>query len=290
MLADVPKPSSDTLDSVWRALADPTRRALLDQIRERPRTTGALADEFPQSRYAIMKHLAVLVDAGLVVVHRQGRERWNHLNAAPLQQMYERWVRPYEARWASPLLRFRDAVERVSAGDDHTFTSSPNMTTAPAASGNSSPASLLKVELAIPIDASTDDVWRTLTSDVHLWWPSDFHASPDAIRMRFDASLGGRLYEETPGGGGTIWYTVLALAPGKSIDLVGHLTPAFGGPSQSMLHLAVKDRGKFCVLMLTDALIGNVGAGTAAANEAGWRAIFETGFKKFAETGLRRDS
>ena len=58
-----------------------------------------------------MKHLDVLVGAGLGGSRRKGRVRWNHLNAVPLQQMYEHWVRPYEAVWATSLIRFKDATE-----------------------------------------------------------------------------------------------------------------------------------------------------------------------------------
>jgi DNA-binding transcriptional ArsR family regulator len=76
---------------VWQALADPTRRAIMDLLRQAPRTTGALAEQFPTTRFAIMKHLTVLETAGLVVIRRRGRERWNHLNAVPLELVYERW-------------------------------------------------------------------------------------------------------------------------------------------------------------------------------------------------------
>ena len=93
----------DSLAPVFKALSDPTRRAILDLLRERPRTTGELADGFPSSRFAVMKHLRILAAAHMVVVRRRGRERWNHLNAAPLQQLYERWLRSYEAHWSARL-------------------------------------------------------------------------------------------------------------------------------------------------------------------------------------------
>jgi len=99
-------------EDVWRALADPTRRALLDLLRDAPATTGALAEAFPDvTRFAVMKHLAVLTDAGLVVVRRRGRERWNHLNAVPLRQAYERWMAPFAEQGAVTALRLKDFVE-----------------------------------------------------------------------------------------------------------------------------------------------------------------------------------
>lgn len=105
----------DTLDQVFRALSDPTRRRVLDLLRERPRTTGELVQGFPElSRFAVMKHLGVLVAAGLVVVRKEGRRRWNHLNAVPLRMMYERWVSRYESAWAGSLL----GLKRASEGRD----------------------------------------------------------------------------------------------------------------------------------------------------------------------------
>jgi DNA-binding transcriptional ArsR family regulator len=104
----------DDLGPVWKALADPTRRRLLDLLKERPRTTGHLCDQFPVSRFAVMKHLAILEQAGLVIVGRQGRERWNYLNAVPIQQIYERWISGYQALWASSLLRLKARIEDTS--------------------------------------------------------------------------------------------------------------------------------------------------------------------------------
>lgn len=273
---------NDPLEAVWRALSDPTRRAILDALREAPLTTGALVDSFPQSRVGVMKHLDVLVAAGLVVVRRQGRERWNHLNPMPLQLMYERWVRPYEAFWAEPLLRFKDSLERpILPPEDVTMT---GKTIAPPAPQHV--AGITKVELSIPIDAPIERVWRGLVEQVDLWWPREFFASTDPLRMRFDATLGGRLYEEGANGGGVVWYTVIALSPGHSVDLAGHLTAAFGGPAQTILRLALSEQGNQTVLDLTDSVFGNVGERAAATNEEGWRALFEKGFKSFVEAHL----
>ncbi len=100
-------------DRVFKALADPTRRRILDLLLRRPRATGQIAARFPGvTRFAVMKHLKVLEAAGLVVTARRGRRRMNHLNAAPLQRVYRRWIRPYEARWADALLDLKETAER----------------------------------------------------------------------------------------------------------------------------------------------------------------------------------
>jgi DNA-binding transcriptional ArsR family regulator len=81
---------------VFRALADPTRRRLLDDLRRGPRTTGELVATNPQmTRYGVMAHLDVLEQAGLIVVTRQGRHRMNHLNPVPIAEIHQRWMHPY---------------------------------------------------------------------------------------------------------------------------------------------------------------------------------------------------
>ncbi len=92
-------------DHFWNALSDPTRRSILDLLGSEPRTTGDLAAAFPHlSRFAVMKHLGVLERAGLVLVRRSGRVRWNHLNAVPLREMYERWVSRLDDQWAESMV------------------------------------------------------------------------------------------------------------------------------------------------------------------------------------------
>src|SRR5215470_1745511 len=71
----------DDTAPLWRALADPTRRRILDLLRERPLITGEIAAQFPISRIAVMRHLEVLSEAGLVTSRKRGRERWHYLNA-----------------------------------------------------------------------------------------------------------------------------------------------------------------------------------------------------------------
>ena len=89
---------------IWQALSDPTRRRILDLLRERPRITGEIAGQFEISRIAVMRHLEVLSAAGLVTSRKRGRERWHYVNAIPLQRMYERWVDVRSQTWASSLL------------------------------------------------------------------------------------------------------------------------------------------------------------------------------------------
>ena len=86
----------DAEDAVFKALAHPRRRALLDCLKEQPRTTGMLCEAFDDmDRCTVMQHLKVLEDADLIIPRREGRERWNHLNALPIQAIHDRWISQY---------------------------------------------------------------------------------------------------------------------------------------------------------------------------------------------------
>ncbi len=99
-------------DLVFKALADATRRRLLDLLRDGPRTTGELCEPFAVTRFAIMKHLLALVTAGLVLVQRRGRERINTLNPVPIRRIQRRWLRQFEADAADRLLDLARHLER----------------------------------------------------------------------------------------------------------------------------------------------------------------------------------
>jgi DNA-binding transcriptional ArsR family regulator len=96
--------NDETYDRVFKALANSTRRKILDLLREHPRTTGELCANFPDlDRCTTMQHLGVLERAGLVVAQRKGRERWNHLDVLPIRLIHDRWIGDY-ARSAVELL------------------------------------------------------------------------------------------------------------------------------------------------------------------------------------------
>src|SRR5687767_8489806 len=104
--------TTDDLDPVWRALANPLRRRILDLLRDGRLPTAQVAAHFREvSRFAVMQHLGVLVDAGLVVTKREGRTRWNYLNPVPIQRIHERWVSRYDAAPASDLLALKRRAE-----------------------------------------------------------------------------------------------------------------------------------------------------------------------------------
>jgi DNA-binding transcriptional ArsR family regulator len=100
------------MDEVFKALADPTRRGLLDQLFERDgQTLGELEGRLPMSRFGVMKHLKVLEEAGLVTTQRRGREKLHFLNPVPIRLVHDRWVSKYAEPWASALSQLKQEIE-----------------------------------------------------------------------------------------------------------------------------------------------------------------------------------
>jgi DNA-binding transcriptional ArsR family regulator len=105
--------TDDDLDAVFKALANPVRRQVCDELKLRPLTTKQLCAVFPElDRTTVMLHLRVLEEARLVVPVRKGRERFNYLDAMPIQAIHERWIGPHAAQAASRLSRLKRELEK----------------------------------------------------------------------------------------------------------------------------------------------------------------------------------
>jgi uncharacterized protein YndB with AHSA1/START domain len=100
------------MDAVFRALADPTRRSLLDELfTQDGQTLSALEQRLPMTRFGVMKHLKVLEEAGLVTTRRRGREKLHFLNPVPIRLVHDRWVSKYAEPWAATLVGLKSALE-----------------------------------------------------------------------------------------------------------------------------------------------------------------------------------
>jgi uncharacterized protein YndB with AHSA1/START domain len=103
---------SNAVDDVFRALADPTRRSLLDELfKEDGQTLSALEQRLPMTRFGVMKHLRILEEAGLVVTKRRGREKLHFLNPVPIRLVHDRWVSKYAEPWAATLSHLKHTLE-----------------------------------------------------------------------------------------------------------------------------------------------------------------------------------
>jgi DNA-binding transcriptional ArsR family regulator len=108
---------TENMDAVFKALADPTRRSLLDELFKRDgQTLSALERGLPMTRFGVMKHLRVLEEAGLVTTRKQGREKLHFLNPVPIRLVHDRWVSKYAEPWAAALSGLKQDLEGGSDG------------------------------------------------------------------------------------------------------------------------------------------------------------------------------
>lgn len=268
------------LTPVWRALSDPTRRKLLDLLKVRPRTTGELCGRFRVTRFAVMKHLRVLARARLVLVERRGRERWNHLNAVPIQRIYERFVSPYEAHWASSLLGLKRSIE----GKEEAM----NATKMKAAA----PVGAVHIEQEVEIAAPPARVWEALTKEIAAWWGAPYLYSTAASAepakdIRLDARLGGELFEDWGGGDGAVWGRVVEMRRGVLLELVG--TFCVTGATHGVVDFELEAKGKATILKFSHRAIGDFDdpEKLAAGFSEGWKDLLGTRLKAWVETGKK---
>src|SRR5687767_11190254 len=143
-------------ERVWKALASPTRRKILDLLRSGPKTTGDLVQEFPEhSRYAVMQHLEVLEKGNLLLIRREGRHRYNYLNAIPIQEVYERWVDRFSGMAASRSLALKRHVEREEAPMAQSIRT-------------------VRIESEMRLKAPADAVFRAATTEQQAWYPHNY--------------------------------------------------------------------------------------------------------------------
>lgn len=248
---------SPASDLVWKALADPTRRAILDLLRDQPRTTGDLAGSFPAlTRFGVMKHLGVLEQAELVVARRRGRERWNYLNGVPLRSAYERWMRPYADQWADSLLRLKDTVEKPEKGTAMSTTTAL-------------PLTALDIAQETRITAPREKVFDALCK-MGDWWPHRFR---ERSEVHFEATVGGRFWEEWPDGGGAVYATVASLRRPELVECTGPM--GMTGPVLGVFTLTLEEDGEATLLKLTHRAYGDIDEETRIGYTEGWGEIIK---------------
>src|SRR5262252_1230502 len=248
---------------LWRALADPTRRQILDLLRQRPLITGEIAAWFPISRIAVMRHLDVLSQAGLVTSRKRGRQRWHYLNTVPLQELHRRWAEPAAAGFASALLRLQDTIE---AEGRHMESIQPT----------------IDMALDIEVAGTPAAVFAALTKDIGGWWGHPF-VTGRATSLALDPRLGGLFTERWENGG-----LVIAAETGWGQDEHLQLTGSFHmaiGVGVAAFQLA--ESGAGTLLRFSFRAIGVADAKEAGAMSRGWAELVGTRLKRLVETGTR---
>jgi DNA-binding transcriptional ArsR family regulator len=193
---------------VWRALANPIRRRLLDLLRDGPRTTGDLADELADlSRFAVMQHLGVLTGAGLVRVRRRGRYRYNHLDPVPLRRWYERWVVPLADDAGAEILALERAVERTGGAQ------MPDKTDA---------FRTVRIASELRFDATPERVFEVLAHRSMEWFPYTY-GGERVETVVVEPFVGGRHFEDWGNGGGHLYGHVTVYDPPHHLAYRGRI-------------------------------------------------------------------
>lgn len=148
---------------------------------------------------------------------------------------------------------------------------------------NLTDARIIKYRFEVPIKRSATDIWTLMIDEIDAWWMNDFRALGEGSKVTLNAAIGGQLIESAADGSSLEWYRVQMVSPGKSLYLVGYMAPDWGGPTTSMLKLAVEDRDNGGALIVSDALSGNVTEASARSAEDGWKTLFGDGLKGFVE-------
>jgi DNA-binding transcriptional ArsR family regulator/uncharacterized protein YndB with AHSA1/START domain len=248
---------------LWRALADPTRRRILDLLRAQPLITGEIAARFPVSRIAVMRHLEVLSEAGLVTNRKRGRERWHYLNTVPLQRLHRRWADPAAAGFASALLRLQDTIE---AEGRHMEPTRPTV----------------DIALDIEIAGTPAAVFAALTKDVGGWWGHPF-VTTRATSLALDPRLGG-LFTERWDNGGQVIASVTGWAQDEHLALTGSFHMGVG---VGVAAFDLAEHGAGTLLRFSFRAIGVVDDEKAGAMSRGWDELVGTRLKRLVETGTR---
>jgi uncharacterized protein YndB with AHSA1/START domain/DNA-binding transcriptional ArsR family regulator len=173
------------VDAVFKALADPTRRSLLDALFERDgQALGELEQRLPMTRFGVMKHLKLLESAGLVTTRRRGREKLHFLNPVPIRLVHDRWVSKYAEPWAATLSGLKTRIEEEVEMDAQTSSAKRPWTAAPAD----------KV-FEIYIKTTPERLWQAITDDEQR------RTYSFGVGVRSDWSPGSRIETYHPGAG-----------------------------------------------------------------------------------------
>jgi len=248
----------DETTPVFRALADPHRRLLLDRLHERDgQTLGELCTHLPEmTRFGCMKHLRVLEEAGLVSSRKVGREKFHYLNPVPIQLVYDRWVSKYAKPWARALTGLKYALEDDSVTDTVVATTSH--------------------VLQVYIRTTPERLWQALTdgSMTRLYFfganiQSDWQPGSPILHLSDsgDVMISGEIIEVDP--------------PRKLVTTFTGADRPDAPPST--VTFEIEPKGDACRLVLTHS---DLVAGSAQANDVfnGWSQIL-SGLKTLLETG-----
>ncbi|WP_164668834.1 helix-turn-helix domain-containing protein [Virgibacillus doumboii] len=250
---------------IFKALAHTLRREILDLLSEKPMTTSEISKQFQDvSRYAIMKHLNTLEEANLVVSRKTGRQKYNYLNAVPLQEVNNRWLTNYTSSKAQSLLRIKNITESEKGEDMMSETLARES---------------FRIEQEVSIQASAEDVFAAITKNIDAWWSERLFKDS---YMELDPSLGGSFIEKGSNGKVALWGTITYIVPNTEVWLDGVL--GMQGPINSFYKYKLEENGGLTKLMLSHAVSGPVEPEWEEQYREGWKNLLTNKLKQYLES------
>lgn len=255
-------------ETVWRALASPHRRMLLDLLREGPQTTGQLVRQMPGlSRFAVMQHLGVLAEAGLVLIRREGRQRFNYVNPIPLREIYERWVNRLSssaAETALHLKRYAETTHEVAKlADQDSYR-------------------LVRIEMELRIRAPRERVFAAITDELDNWWPHRY--KPDS-KIVVDSRVGGMIEERFANGGGAQYGSIAYIDPPSVLMTTG--PSALNRGQYSFNTEKLEQDGEYTIVKREMQIWGTVSEEVEKMFREGTRMLMENALRQYCESGVR---
>jgi uncharacterized protein YndB with AHSA1/START domain len=184
-----------------------------------------------------------------------------------LQQIYERWLRPYEAQWADALLNLKRNTETPQEGSSMI---------------QSTPMDFFQTEQEVLIDAEPSRVFNSLL-DADAWWSHRY--SDDSKGLRLEPHIGGRFYEAFDDDNGALYATVSSIKRGEHLELYGSIGMA--GAVLGYARFDLEDRGGATLLKLSHRAFGEIGEQRKQGYTRGWVELLNERLKKFVEQGIR---
>ncbi len=250
---------------LWKALADSKRRRIIQLLHEQPQTTSEISNHFEVSRFAIMRHLKVLEQAGLIKTRREGRQRWNFLNQELFQQIQDDYLG-------------RDGGNGYRLGEVLTFLARQE---GAAARENSEPDQHT-ISLELAIEASPERVYQALTDEINRWWSYRFVADSHVF---LKPRVGGRFYEAFNSGGGALYAFITYLKPGEEIRLTGSLGLAEEGDNNIIRITLQPEPTDRTLLRLSHRFLYAPNVITVDTYKRSWLELLTQNLKPYVESG-----
>ena len=254
---------------LWKALAHPKRRRIIQLLHEKSRTTSEIAAHFDVSRFAIMQHLKVLERAELIETRREGRHRWNNLNEDLFQQIQEDYLENSQGAQyqLADILTFLARQEGAQSGEKI----------------DPEPAF---IKLQVTLQAPANRVYQAITRDIDEWWSNRITVDS---HMHLEPQVGGRFFEEFNGGGGVLYASVTYLKQGEEIRLTGAMDLVEEAWTNSIHLVLTSPQPDVTQLLLSHHFLGKVNVITVDSYKQSWEKLLKQHLKIFVESGTRFD-